>query len=137
MEFFIAIIIIVIIVCIAAIILAKSKKAIEEKENEEYINSTECSICREKSLGKKICDNCRKRSDVFVNELPKDKKSSYEKLINYRCDIKEKVINYETHPQREYLSIQLLAIDNILYDKYFDEKALQQDLDFLDEFFLC
>ena len=94
-----------------------------------------CAICEENSSGNIICDNCWNRVDNIQKDIPSSKKSSYEELYKYYSELKKEIIFFNTHHERELNSIKLLAISDILKDKYSDKKPIKEAQYFLDDFY--
>ena len=126
----ILIIMVSIITVISAIILSKK----EERKKREWKESTKCIVCKEHSEGKMFCQNCLNRVTVIKNELPQSKTKNFEKLNNFKQELMNKIVYSQSKYEREYNSIRLMAVSQILKDKYFTPSSINETATFLEEF---
>ena len=104
------------------------KKAAEEEARRQ---NTRCVICKQCSMGTTICQNCWQRSAVIKKELPLTKHSNYRETVHYHRFLMKNILDTETRFEAEMECIRLLAVADILNEKYFDASSFRQTHDFL------
>ena len=91
----------------------------QEEAEEERKRNTMCCICGKCSMGQLICDQCYKRSEPIGKELPKSKIKDYLTTLNFYKETINNILETNSKEEREYYSITLIVISNILQNKYF------------------
>ena len=114
--------------------VAREKARIEYEAELQRKRSTKCIICKECSMGEKLCSNCKSRLDILQNKISKTDLLSYEALSKHLKYTKRNVINAESNDDRIYYSTYLLAIANQLNEKYYMETTLKEAYSLLEEY---
>jgi len=106
----------------------------KRREEEERKRNTFCCICGKCSMGLDICQNCFDRSEVLGEELPKPKIKNYEAVCQFYQETINKAVFADSKKDREFQSIRLIAITELLKQKYFVEDATDETRAFLMDF---
>ena len=125
----ISIIMVSIITVISAIILSKK----EERKKREWKQSTKCIICGECSMNNYFCENCWNRIPVIKKELPYSKIKDFETINKFKQELTDNIIFAESKYDQEFNAIRLMAVCEILKEKYFVSDAVETTRDFLEE----
>lgn len=109
----------------AKIIAEEARVRAEEarvRAEEERKRKTKCIICHKCSMGKEICDECSRRSDIILKETPTKSLSTYEKCKNVYDETLENIILSTTNEDEIYYKTKLLCISRCIQGRYYVEK---------------
>lgn len=112
---------------------ARKIKEEEERKHQEWLNSTKCLICGEHSWGHYHCKDCWNRIPVIKKELPYSKIKDFETINKFKQELTDNVIFAESKYDQEFNAIRLMAVCEILKEKYFVSDAVEIARDFLEE----
>lgn len=124
----IAIIVGTIIALIKSIPSNKKEVEVEEIEEEER-KKAKCCICNDPSDGDTICSSCYECSKVIKKELPFEKTKNYDAVNKYYEELMIDAIVSDTQKEREAACLKLLALEDILDEKY-KKPAINKTIDF-------
>ncbi|MBE6531376.1 MAG: hypothetical protein E7679_04735 [Ruminococcaceae bacterium] len=105
----------------------------EKKAYEEWLNSTKCCICDKHSYGKYFCEDCLNRIPVLKKELPFAKIKNFETVSSFHQELIDNIIFSENKSEQEFNSIRLIAVSEILKEKYFVSDARNKAKTFLEK----
>ena len=119
-------------IAVTSAIIKSNKEAQKEREWKE---STKCNVCGKCSMGKMFCEDCLNRLPVIKKELPYVKTKDFDTLNKFKQELIDNIIFAESKYEQEYNSIRLMAVSEILKDKYFVSDVEEKTADFLEEIF--
>ena len=130
--------IIIVMLIINGVSKDMDEKAKREKEEQERAaeaerrSKTKCHICDQPSDGDIICDSCFNCSQVIKKELPFNKTKDYDKINEFYEEQMLKAIKAEKETERESAFLKLLALEDILDEKY-EKSKWNKTISFFDE----
>ena len=128
--------IIVILIGIGSMIAVASaaiKSNKEARKEREWKESTRCIICGAHSWGHYHCKDCWNRIPIIKKELPYSKIKDFETINEFKQELTDNVIFAESKYDQEFNAMRLMAVCEILKEKYFVSDAVETARDFLKE----
>ena len=99
----------------------------------ENFENNKCAICGEISEGHIVCRNCYNRSYILKDELPANRIKTHDLIMQYRNDLMYKALLSENKYEQETAKIKLIAIGDILKNKYLVQKGIKEILTFMSD----
>ncbi len=129
----IIIILLMILVPIIIVINVVAKQKEAERKEQEWKESTKCGVCGKCSMGYCFCEDCLKRVEVIKKELPYVQTKDFDTINKFKQELIDNIIFAESKYDQEYNSIRLMAVSEILKEKYFVSDCIDETSDFLEE----
>lgn len=99
----------------------------------EKFENNKCAICGEFSEKHIVCQNCYKRSYIIKDELPPNRIKTHDLIMQYRNDLMYKALLSENKYERETAKIKLIAIGDMLKNKYLVPSGIKEILSFMSD----
>ena len=99
----------------------------------ENFENNKCAICGEISEKHIVCQNCYKRSYIIKDELPSNRTKTHDLIMQYRNDLMYKALLSENKYERETAKIKLIAIGDMLKNKYLVPSGIKEIISFMSD----